>query len=265
MDDENKIEYYLGKVRYPNLHWNSCIPPSWFIPARVNTGGFHSELCKSQIKTDFYDGRTQYKFNNLGYRSNFDYTEELFNNGKKNILSLGCSDAFGQMVDYEQTYNGLLETMLPEYNIISLSVAGASPDMATRIGFQSISYVPNIESVIMLWPVLSLREFVSKKVSFGVHTLDNENLPYKDWWEHIDWVSNNYNYQKNKALIENACKAKLCDFYDLHVDREDSSIKPNLLYFGPYSALNPIVHKAIANYFYKKITNQKSLFESTQS
>lgn len=259
-----KIEYYLGKNSLPNLHWNSCIPAMWDIPARVDTHGFHSERMKNKEIHDINFPEVKYLFNNLGYRSHFDYTDDLKN--KSVILILGCSDAFGQCVNFQQIYSTVLQENLPEYTILNLAVAGASPDSATRIGVQTIQYLgSNIKHVCMLWPVFSLREFVSKTFKSGVHTLNNSNVPYNNWWDHIDWVSNNYNYRRNKLLLSNSARAINAEYHDLIINRNDHKVPYDYISFNEYTALGPLTHQAIANYFYKKITKNPSLFQSTQS
>lgn len=241
------IESYLGKDRLPNLHWNPEIPPMWAIPARTDTGESHTEAMKSRTILNKFN-QVPYTYNNLGYRSYFDYTDEL--KSKKVILVLGCSDAFGQLIEHDKMYSSVMQQLMPDYTIVNLAIPGASPDSATRIGVQTILHLKGaVKYATMLWPVMSLREFVSKNYCSGVHTLNNNNVPYDDWWDHIDWVSNNYNYMKNKILLDSVCKAHDIKFADLIVNRNDPKVPYDLLEFGPYTALGEKTHSAIANYF----------------
>ncbi len=262
MTAEEQIEYYLGKDRLPNVHWKAIIPPMWGIPVRQDPS--RTEQIKNTTINDKFN-QVEYQFNNLGYRSSFDYTADL--KTKDIILLVGCSDAFGQLVEYNKSYASLIQDNVgKDYTVVSVAIAGASPDAATRVGTQSILYLQSaVKHVCMLWPVFSLREFVSKEFRCGVHTLNNHIVPYKDWWDHIDWVSNNYNYQKNKILIESICQANKIEYHDLIINSDDAKIPYDLLHFGPYTALGETSHQAIADYFIKKIRHEPSLFESTQS
>ncbi len=204
-----------------------------------------------------------YKFNNLGYRSNIDYTDDLKNS--RVILMLGCSDTWGRFVEYNKIYSELVQQQMPDSVVVNMSVPGGSPDQITRLGVQTISYLKSaITDVCMFWPGFSLREFVSKSFKSGTYILDQDNVPYKDWWDHIDWVSNNYNYQKNKILIESICQAHNINYYDLIVNREDTVVPFDYIPNGPETVFGEVSHCAMANYFYKKINKQASLFESTK-
>jgi len=259
------IEYYLGKETLPNLHWKTEIPAQWNIPARTDTGIFHTDKVKNAtISTPFNE--VAYTFNNLGYRSNFDFTDDLKNQNV--ILLLGCSDAFGFLLEYQYTYANILEkTLGKNFTIVNLSVAGASPDMAVRIGTQAIQHLGSaVKHVCMLWPMFSLREFVSKTFSSGVHVLGEASLPYKDWWDHVDWVSNNYNFQKNRALITSVTAANSAQYHELILNRKDGKIPFDVINNPPYTALGKNSHTAIARFFIKKIKQAPSFFETcTQS
>lgn len=256
--DEN-IEYYLGKDRLKNLYFNATIPAAWEIPARIQSP---APFINSNTVGFFAGDTTEYYYNNLGYRSNFDYIlDELLD--KKVILCLGDSDSFGIGIDYKNIWPNLIET---DATVLNLSVPGISIDGLTRITTQTIQALGNsIDTVLIHYPPMSLREFVSKKYKGGVHTHRNYNLPYADWWDHIDWQSNNYNFNKNRLLLENTCATHNIEFYDLYINREDAKVPYDFVEYGVYSSIGPHTHRAIANYFNRKINNQPSLFESTQS
>ena len=135
-----KIEYYLGKDSLPNLHWKSELPKMWAISARQNTYIHQQkENIANQIVIDPVT-QTTYKFNNLGYRNNFDYTDDLKN--KKVVLMLGCSDTFGRFVDYSKIYCSLLQQRMGnDYVVCNMGVPGGSPDQSVRIGTQMIGYL----------------------------------------------------------------------------------------------------------------------------
>jgi|LauGreDrversion4_2_1035121.scaffolds.fasta_scaffold298667_2 hypothetical protein len=260
-----KIEYYLGKDSLPNLHWKPELPKMWAISARQNTYIHQQkEHIANQTVTDPVT-QTKYKFNNLGYRSDFDYTDDLKN--KKVVLMLGCSDTFGRFVDCDKTYSAVLQQRMgKDYVVCNMGVPGGSPDQSVRIGTQMITYLASsVTHCSLFWPGFSLREFVSKTFSAGTYVADKESVPYTDWWDHIDWVSNNYNYQKNRLLIESVCRANGTVYSDLIVNRDDTRVPFDFMENGTETVFGEQSHQAIAEYFYKKFTDQPSLFQTTQS
>lgn len=229
---------YLGKDNLKNKFFNKQIPATDFIPARPNTEQFK-----------WAGDTTEYRYNALGYRSNIEYTTNV----DQVILCLGDSDSFGIGINNDNIWPTLIqqETNTTVYN---LSVLGASVDSLTRIAVQTIQALENkVVAVLMHYPPMSLREFVSKQYKGGVHTHRNYNLPYADWWDHIDWQSNNYNFNKNRLLLENICLRFNIKYFDLHINREDPKVPLDFNEYGVYSCLGPKTHRAIANYFIKKL------------
>jgi hypothetical protein len=157
---------------------------------------------------------------------------------------------------------------LTNHYVINLGVAGISGDgMVQDWCSNNSSTGSSVKHVCVLWPVLSMREFVSKKFCYNVHR-DSDCLPYEDWWDHVDWVSNNYNYQKNRLLIEQTAKNCGAQYHDLIINRYDkntpigyNSIQNNE--FTEFTATES--HTAISNYFLRKINNQPSLFEQLKT
>jgi len=264
LSPEEQIEYYLGKDRLPNLHWQPEIPKAWEILPRLN----NPNLCNPSIHniTVTVGDGIEYRFNNLGYRSNFDYNLDELKN-KDLILILGDSDAMARGVDYNSMYSSRIQC-LTDLTVVNLGIAGLSPDGMTRIGVQSILGLGSaVKHVCVLWPIFSLREFVSKTYKGGVHKA-TEDKPYDNWWDHIDWVSNNYNYQKNRILLEQTTKNTGAQYHDLIINWYDkkSPNTYNTMKNGAFKAFTVETHNAIGNYFIKKINNQPSLYQQiTQS
>ena len=262
---EQQIEYYLGKDRLPNLHWKPEIPEAWTIPPRHN--GILTCNPRTHNVTVTLDEGIPYKLNNLGYRSNFDYlVEELTT--KQIILVLGDSDTFARGVEYDNTYSNLIQQYKSDHTVINLGINGLSPDGMTRIGAQTLLALKSaVKHVCVLWPVMSLREFVSKKYKCGVHYA-SDHVPYTDWYEHIDWVSNNYNYQKNKVLLESTALSIGAGYHDLIINRYDKNAPTTYsqVQGGTFTELDTSSHAAVAQYFIRKINGEPSLFEEiTQS
>ena len=260
MATEDQIEQALGRDRFPNLHWNAEIPAAWSIISRPDI-----PLCKPTMANSVItlNEGVQYKFNNLGYRSTFNY--DLAELKDKNIvLLLGDSDTVGRGVVAEDMYATKIGNQLLDFCVLNLGVASISSDGMARIGVQTILALGSaVKHVCVLWPIPSNREFVSKKFASGIHVASN-HLPYADWYDHIDWVSNNYNYQKNRILLEQTTKAAGAQYHDLLVNRYDKSspITYNLIRSPGsnvkketiFTEFSPESHTAIANYFVKKIT-----------
>jgi hypothetical protein len=242
------IDHYLGKDTFKNLFFNKEIPNTWDIPTRVKNFTNTNTASKTVIQPD----GIEYCYNNLGYRSNFDYTDDLKN--KKVILCLGDSDLFGAGLEYKDTWATQLQDLLGnEYTVMNMGIQGASADAIARIGVCTMSALPNIVATLVQWPHTSLREFVSKTYKAGVHTHRNYDLPYADWWKHIDWQSNNYNYNKNKIFLENTAARYNMQYYDLYINRDDPKVPYDFVEFGIYSCIGPKTSRAVANYFYKKL------------
>jgi len=265
LSPEEQIEYYLGKDRLPNLHWKKEIPPAWSIPPRAT----FLNLCnKDAHDVTVKINNIDYCLNNLGYRSNFDFVVDELKN-KDVILVLGDSDTSGLGLHFNDMYSTRMQ-LNTDSCIVNLAISGLSADGMARVGTLSMLALGSaVKHVCVLWPVASLREFVSKNFKSGVHNTA-ESVPYVDWWDHIDWVSNNYNYQKNRILIEQTTLNIGAKYHDLLINRYD---KNSRITFNEVKSLGRILteltpesHSAIANYFLRKIHNQPSLYtEISQS
>jgi len=246
---EFDIDHYLGKDTFKNLFFASKLPTAWDIPSR--TTSFINKHPTNETVV-YYDG-VEYRYNNLGYRSTFDYSVDDLAN-KKVILCLGDSDLFGSGLDYKDTWSYQLQELVGnEYTVVNMGIRGASADAIARIGVSTMTALPNITATLVQWPHTSLREFVSKSYKGGVHTHRNYDLPYEDWWKHIDWQSNNYNYNKNKILLENTAARYGIKYCDLYINRDDPKVPYDFVEFGMYSCVGPKTSQAIARYFNKKL------------
>lgn len=267
------IEYCLGKDRLPNLHWQTHIPNSWDIPTRHG----EAKLCNSQIANASIRLKEGiiYRFNNLGYRSNFDYhAEEL--KRKNLILILGDSDTLGRGVEFNHMYSSKISDNYTDYTVINLGIVGLSADGMARIGVQSLLTLGTaVKHVCVLWPVHSNREFVSKNFFCGTNSIDS-HVPYKTWYDHIDWISNNYNYQKNHHLLKLTACSIGAGYHELMINRYDK--KSPITYqqvtspateYSPefvFTEFTPDTHAAVANWYIRKIDDRPSLYqEVTQS
>jgi hypothetical protein len=258
-----RIEYYLGKDRFRDRFWQNSLPRQWDIPARGNNKyQFFTPQAGNSVFTDKRDLGTEYRINDYGYRNHYDFGD-LDLDGQKVIACFGCSNVYGSCVDYEDIWTTLLQKQLgDEYLVMNFGVPSLSNDGIARIGYRAMMALSgHVAAACVLWAPSSLREFVTKKFQSGVHILDNNHLPFDDWWEHIDWVSNNYNYGKNRALLESTSAAIGCDFVDLMINLDDKKYQFDLIEFGNYHAIGKNTHRAMADWYYKKLKRIPSLYE----
>ena len=68
LSPEEQIEYYLGKDRFPNVHWKKEIPPAWSIVPRAT---FLSLCNKNSHNVKVTLDGEEYHLNNLGYQAVF--------------------------------------------------------------------------------------------------------------------------------------------------------------------------------------------------
>jgi hypothetical protein len=244
-----QIELELGKDHLPNLHWQPEIPTASSVPPRANM-----QLCNASAhNTTVVLDNIEYRLNNLGYRSNRDYHVDQLQL-ESLVLVLGDSDAFGRGVAFDDLYSTKMQHGVA-HSVINLGVPGISTDGMTRIAVKTILALgPAVKHVCVLWPVQSLREFVSKQFCSGVHNLGN-TVPYVDWWDHVDWVSNNYNYQKNLLLLSQTTENAGAEFHQLMINRYNkrSAVTYNSIENNQFTEFTAESHTAIANYFVRKI------------
>jgi hypothetical protein len=264
LSQEEQIEFRLGKDRYPDLFFKSGIPQAWEI--ELNLKNFLNQdinpvAWKDCKNISITHDSIEYKFNNLGYRSHYDYfIDEL--KTKQNILCLGDSDIFGPYKEYSQIWTTQLQTQLPEYNIINMGMPGWSPDTMVRSGVSTIKALgSSIQHICLIWPVDGRREFISKQYKKIVGLNGVTDIPYENYWDHVDWVSNNYNLNKNINLIKFVAIANKINYIDLQIVTLGKKAKFDGDRFGK-GVFGPATQTALSRWFYKKIKGQPSLYES---
>jgi hypothetical protein len=256
---ETAIEYYLGKDHVKNLFFKEEIAAALSIPPRILDKKTKLKPGENLINDILYT------INDLGYRSKNQFTKQNLAD-QSLILCLGDSDVFGINVSFDDIWTTKLQAQIDQSLLVmNMGVQGISNDGLTRLGVSAINCLGSqIQAVCVMYAPPSLREFVSKKYQAGVHTRENYNLPYQDWWDHIDWQSNNYNFYKNKLMLASTCAKFDIAYHDLFLNKNDSKVPLDYIAFGKYTSIGPCTHTAIANYFYKKINNKPSLFQQMQ-
>jgi hypothetical protein len=262
MNETERIEYYLDKTHHKNLYFNDGIPPAWIFPS------YQIDL-KSTVNSSIspLNEKQVYTINNLGYNSKFDYDDTLLET--TNILCLGDSNTFGLITPNNQTWVTHLSTMFPQDKVLNLGLPGASSDTVTRIGVNAVKSLPTTKAVLAVWPAYSRREFVSNKFHKMVYRTpeDNQEIPFDEYWDFIDWKSNSYNFYKNKIMLEAVCASLNIPFYGLEIDDDFQLHKDDMAEtYGPEqkSSFGLKTHRAIAHHFQRKIVGQMTLFERSK-
>lgn len=258
LTDTEKIEYYLGKDGFKDVYFNTKdFPPAYdkLIADHIDPEQYKS----TELSLAIWYPEIKHKLNNLGYRSDEDFSVEKFKN-KKLIVCLGCTDTFGLHLDNNEIWPTHLRKALPQYEVLNLGIMGAANDTVARILVQLTRVLSSeIKYACVLWPHPNRREFVSKEYTKIVTTHDKTDIPYEEYWDFIDWKSNNYNHFKNYHLIKNLCLSHDIKLLDLEIDRFDKKVPFD--HAGKYFALGEKSHTAIANYYEKLIKGMPSLFE----
>lgn len=257
LTEEELIEYYLGKDSFKDIYFRTDEFPAAY--DEISAEGLHIEkLINEDFKNPWFPD-IEYKFNSLGYRDDKEYSVDEFR-GKQLVICLGCTDTFGRHLHKEKIWPFLLSKGLPQYSVLNIGLIGASRDTISRKLIQLSQILSEeIKFVCILWPHPNRREFVSKEYTKIITTHDKTDLPFDDYWDFIDWKSNNYNQFKNYHLIKYLCSANNIQMLDLEIDRFDKKVPFD--YAGKFYALGEKSHKAITNYFLKKIKGEPSLFD----
>jgi hypothetical protein len=256
LTDIEKIEYYLGKDKFKDKFFKAEFPHAY---ADISpTHGTMDSMKKGIQYLNIWDKTIEFNINNLGYRSDFDFDIDNLKT-KKLILCFGCTDTFGLQLHNQQTWPYKLQERLTNYAILNCGTIAASSDTISRLIVKITHILKNIEHICILWPHNNRREFVSKEYT-GIITSHNVlNVPFEQYWDFIDWKSDNYNFFKNYHLIKNVCLSNNIKLLDLEINRFDKKVPYD--YSNKYFALGENTQTAISTYFYKKISSIPSLFE----
>jgi len=126
---------FIGEFKTVNFNgcksWHTDITQSWHGTDSEQT--FEHNKKNHPNNPDFlrYNNKSiSYKFNNLGFRSDFDYQKEDAGN-----IFIGCSMTEGVGLKWDETYHEHLSQTL-EGKRINLSIGGTGIDSWSRILFQ---------------------------------------------------------------------------------------------------------------------------------
>lgn len=267
MNQEEKIEYYLGKDYYNNSYFNAekLLSAYEIHDSRSNYSEFKSANILRCINYGLPTEEPQFiYFNNLGFRSNLEFTLENLSKYEKLVLCLGCSDVLSPNLLYDEMWTTKLQDELGEtFCVLNLGIFTAATDTVSRVLFNFTSLLPNISDVCIIWPVPARSEFVSKSKTCIVVPQLPKTHPFEEYYNVVDWKTFSYNFHKNRIFCEQLCKSKGLNFYDLYINRDDEKVP-----FDSSSKARAFGIKtniAFSNYFLKKILKQPSLFEKSKN
>lgn len=274
LSQTEQIEYYLGKDKFKNPFFGSKKLLGAY--ELFNDGLRDYEKLKStkfELLANFglsNEFRHTIKFNNLGFRQDFDYSLEYFKKFKQIVLCLGCSDTLCPNLTDDKIWPNLLQKKLNDYYqnddevlVLNLGIFSGACDSVVRLLINYVNLIPNITDVCVIWPNTNRREFVSipkKMIISG--TVPLSELPFIEYWNVMDWESDSYNFHKNKILAENFCATHNIQLFDLLLNRFFEKAQFD---FSSYLfALGEKSNEALSNYYFKKITKQLSKYEEVK-
>lgn len=262
LSDVEKIEYYLGKDSYRDIYFGKKFPAAY---DKINVGHVAGDkatvdqLPNTVQRLNAYEPEITYAFNNLSYRSDFDYhVDDLLK--REVIVCLGDTDTFGMALKKEDTWVDFIARNNPDKAVLNCGIIGAAPDTVSRVMVGIVNAIgPAIKGICILWPHTNRREFVSKLFTGIVGGTNRVYVPFEDYWDFIDWKSDNHNYFRNKHLTDNLAKANGIPLFDLLVNRFDDKVPFD--YGTKFYALGKKSHAALGQYFHKKLNGLPSLYE----
>ena len=232
------------------------IPPAWLARPEVKSIvgkeiKYISEIIPgssdSPDKELYNDPGISFKANSLGYRA-----EEYHTEYTSIILSLGMSSTAGLGVRLDQTYSSIIEATSGT-EVLNFGIPGASCDTIARMIFCIVPYFKTISqdlTVLVAWPYDSRREIFTEDYQYSFNTATPP--PIKDYLRLIDDESNQYNKEKNTALVRTVCGLHQVNLLELDdnihlapietIDRARDGMHPG-----------PIWHNDVANWFLTRL------------
>ena len=168
------------------------------------------------------DTSITYDINSDGYRAPEFFK---FDSSKQQILCFGCSYTFGVGVKKENTWPEILKNSgnLPTgAQVWNLGVPGSSNDFITRRAFHAIPlFRPNI--IFVQWSIPHRREHIRedgmiRKILTNHPKFWMDNSPeYRAYMTLANDKLDQYNWEKNCALLEAHCKVFGCTLVWNHI------------------------------------------------
>lgn len=188
----------------------------------------------------------RYRLNSYGYRD----AEWIDSDLNDSIWCVGHSDTLGMGVPVTDTYCHKLQ-LLAKTKTINLGIAGASYDTFSRIiGSGLKKYKP--KAIVVQSTTHGRKEYITD--SFQQLVLPNftkDMLPHDEVWKHSDYVTEQYDYERNINLIQYACRAN-----DVKLIMFDLPNRWELIKEHPASDnlhIGEHIHEQISQYLYQQL------------
>jgi hypothetical protein len=162
------------------------------------------------------------------------------------------SSTAGLGVRLDQTYSSIIKATSGT-EVLNFGIPGASCDTIARMVCCIVPYFKAISqnlTVLVAWPYDSRREIFTEDYQYSFNTATPP--PIKDYLRLIDNESNQYNKEKNIALVRTVCGLHQVNLLELDdiihlapietIDRARDGMHPG-----------PIWHKDVADWFLKRL------------
>lgn len=159
------------------------------------TGSDNEEAFKRNKPAGYTPTSITYTYNRYGYRT----PDFELNNGKRNILCLGCSHTEGVGLNEQYTWPSVMKTYFSEKNVYNLGVGGTSGDFAVRLLYNIVNMF-DPEVVFLLWPPANRIELITNRS--GIQTLSVSTIQHPDQMDFLDDAFCYNYYQKNLVMLE---------------------------------------------------------------
>ena len=147
----------------------------------------------------------KYSLNSYGYREH-EYQTSYYEYDSL-ILTFGHSAVFGIGVNDENTWPRLLENRVKNSKVLNFGIPGASTDTVARLVACTVPFFSAISKnikIVILWPQKDRREIFQE--NYASSWSPWKEPPYPEFILSIDDTSNNYNFEKNKLIVDLTCK-----------------------------------------------------------
>lgn len=260
---------FIGELEDVNFNgcksWHTDVSQPWHGTDSEKTFEYNKK--KYPDHPDFlrYDKNSiTYKFNNLGFRSDFDY----YNKDAGNVY-IGCSMTEGVGLKWNETYQEHLSQTL-EGKRINLSVGGSGIDTWSRLLFQYKDFF-QIQRVFLLGTNWPRYEFISDYSHIGftlggdapkkhaLNQIDPRISKYRpiivDSLSHDSYINLNFNLKL--MAISKLCELINAQFYYLSILDPAISQGIKLDYGRDLAHFGPKWQKRVADIFTKMVEEKE--------
>ena len=226
-----------------------------FIPKQDNkpynqtvywSGSDNLESFRKNPRPEYTETSITYSYNSFGFR------EEEFNldNGRNNILCLGCSHTEGIGLPLEHVWVSHLKLQYPLSNVYNLGNASGAADTVARI-LTNTSSVFKPTDVFIFWP--SMNRYEVCQVPSTIQVNATWNMSGHNMYM-LDELQSYNNFTKNRLIVQLLQEKYKFNLYELEDDNMPKSFKEHEVYSRARdNHYGPSRHKKIFNYFMEQV------------